>query len=69
MNDLEATLGIADMTKLQMPRMTEELDEIVADFKHRPLDPRQLPTPVMRRALDQSARSRSRGQILGPTCR
>ena len=39
MNDLVATLGIANMSKSQVSRMSEELDEMVADFKNRPLDP------------------------------
>ena len=32
MNDLEATLGIANMSKSQVSRMSEELDDMVADF-------------------------------------
>ena len=39
MNDLVATLGISNMSKSQVSRMSEELDEMVADFKNRPLDP------------------------------
>ena len=39
MNDLVATLGITNMSKSQVSRMAEELDEMVADFKNRPLDP------------------------------
>ena len=39
MNDLVATLGIANLSKSQVSRMSEELDEMVADFKNRPLDP------------------------------
>ena len=39
MNDLVATLGIANLSKSRVSRMSEELDEMVADFKNRPLDP------------------------------
>lgn len=39
MNDSVATLGIANLSKSQVSRMSEELDEMVADFKNRPLDP------------------------------
>ncbi|UBI08640.1 IS256 family transposase [Corynebacterium coyleae] len=39
MNDLVATLGISNMSKSQGLRMSEELDEMVADFRNRPLDP------------------------------
>ena len=38
MNDLVATLGISNLSKSQVSRMSEELDEMVADFKNRPLD-------------------------------
>ena len=39
MNDLVATLGISNLSKSQVSRMSEELDEMVADFRNRPLDP------------------------------
>ena len=39
MNDLVATLGISNLSKSQGLRMSEELDEMVADFRNRPLDP------------------------------
>ena len=32
MNDLVATLGISNLSKSQVSRMSEELDEMVADF-------------------------------------
>ena len=38
MNDSVATLGISNMSQSQVPRMSEELDEMVADFKNRLLD-------------------------------
>ena len=39
MDDLVKTLGIAGLSKSQVSRMSEELDEMVNDFKNRPLDP------------------------------
>ena len=38
MSDLVATSGITNMSKSQVSRMSEELDELIADFKNRPLD-------------------------------
>lgn len=39
MNDLVATLGINNLSKSQVSRMADELDDMVADFRNRPLDP------------------------------
>ena len=44
MNDLVATLGIANLSKSQVSRMSEELDEMVADFKTAHLIPVGTPT-------------------------
>ena len=38
MNDLVATLGINNLSKSQVSDMAKELDEMVADFRARPLD-------------------------------
>ncbi|MER0081249.1 IS256 family transposase [Corynebacterium sp. KPL2861] len=38
MNDLVATLGINNLSKSQVSDMAKELDEMVADFRTRPLD-------------------------------
>ncbi|SPJ41445.1 Transposase, Mutator family [Corynebacterium diphtheriae subsp. lausannense] len=38
MNDLVATLGINNLSKTQVSDMAKELDEMVADFRTRPLD-------------------------------
>lgn len=40
MNDLVATLGINNLSKSQVSDMAKELDEMVADFRARPLDSR-----------------------------
>lgn len=47
MNDLVATLGISNMSKSQVSRMSEELDEMVEDFKNRPPEPRRVCLPVV----------------------
>lgn len=39
MNDLVAPLGISNLSKSQVSRMSDQLDEMVADFRNRPLDP------------------------------
>lgn len=38
MNDLVATLGINDLSKSQVSQMATDLDEMIADFRTRPLD-------------------------------
>lgn len=38
MNDLVTTLGINNLSKSQVSNMSKELDEMVADFRARPLD-------------------------------
>ena len=68
MNDLVATLGIANLSKSQVSRMSEELDEMVADFKKPPTRPRRVRLPVMRRVDNQSARRRPGGQMLRAAC-
>lgn len=38
MNDLVASLGITNLSKSQVSEMTKDLDSMVEDFRHRPLD-------------------------------
>ena len=38
MNDVVATLGINNLSKSQVSTMAKELDDMVADFRARPLD-------------------------------
>ncbi|WP_267911247.1 transposase [Corynebacterium macginleyi] len=38
MNDVVATLGINNLSKSQVSNMAKELDDMVADFRARPLD-------------------------------
>ena len=38
MNDLVASLGINDLSKSQVSDMAKGLDDMVADFRTRPLD-------------------------------
>ena len=38
MNDLVASLGITDLSKSQVSEMAKDLDSMVEDFRHRPLD-------------------------------
>lgn len=40
MNDLVATLGINNLSKSQVSDIAKELDEMVTDFRARPLDSR-----------------------------
>lgn len=37
-NDLVASLGITNLSKLKVPEMAEDLDAMVEDFRARPLD-------------------------------
>ncbi|MGP5271693.1 transposase, partial [Corynebacterium variabile] len=38
MNDLVASLGITNLSKSQVSEMAKDLDSMVEDFRHRPLD-------------------------------